>query len=191
MTLVELKISKSVKIFFPTRGHSFLPCDRAFGLIKRKLKKSSRVYTIDQYADIIRSSSDNPDKFKIILVNSTTMLDYQNWFKQYYIKQTKDIHSRVGVSQKPENFSVYRDHYFECNESNPMILHTSEYIDGFVSYSFKLRKPNTHPISLPTKIMYANKVPILEDKMSDLQKLKGFYSSRIRCILDRHIPMAD
>uniref|UniRef100_A0A8D8ZZE3 DUF7869 domain-containing protein n=1 Tax=Cacopsylla melanoneura TaxID=428564 RepID=A0A8D8ZZE3_9HEMI len=36
MALVELKNFETVKVFFPQRGHSFLPCDRDFALIKKK-----------------------------------------------------------------------------------------------------------------------------------------------------------
>lgn len=35
MALVELKVFKKIKVFFPLRGHSYLPCDRDFGLIKK------------------------------------------------------------------------------------------------------------------------------------------------------------
>jgi hypothetical protein len=36
MARVEIKRFKKVKIFFSQRGHSFLPCDRDFVLIKKK-----------------------------------------------------------------------------------------------------------------------------------------------------------
>lgn len=42
---------------FPVRGHSFLPCDRDFGSIKRLLRKVDRVYTPDQYDELILKAS--------------------------------------------------------------------------------------------------------------------------------------
>lgn len=39
MALVEKKMFKKINLYFPFRGHSFLPCDRSFGLIKRKMRK--------------------------------------------------------------------------------------------------------------------------------------------------------
>lgn len=95
---------KSVKVFFPERGHSLLPLNRVFGLIKRKVKKSDRLYTIDEYVNIISSSSDNPDKFKIVLVDSTTIFDFQNWYQQYFIKQTNAFESRVGFHKDQKYF---------------------------------------------------------------------------------------
>lgn len=35
-----------IEQYFPVRGHSFLPCDRDFSNIKKKLKKIDRVYTL-------------------------------------------------------------------------------------------------------------------------------------------------
>lgn len=98
MSLVELKVIKSVKVFFSELGHSFLQCDRAFRLIQQKLKKSDRLYTIDEYVNIISSSSDNPNKFKIVLVDSIMILDFQNWY------QTNALQSHVGLLQRPKFF---------------------------------------------------------------------------------------
>lgn len=41
MALVELNWFEEITINFPIRGHSYMPCDRDFGLIKRKMKKKS------------------------------------------------------------------------------------------------------------------------------------------------------
>ena len=34
-------------------GHSFLPCDRDFGLIKRVTKKADRTYSVEEYTDMM------------------------------------------------------------------------------------------------------------------------------------------
>lgn len=39
---------QSVEQYFPIRGHSFLPCDRDFVTVKRKLRKCDRVFTLKQ-----------------------------------------------------------------------------------------------------------------------------------------------
>lgn len=83
---------------------TLLPLNRVFGLIKRKVKKSDRLYTIDEYVNIISSSSDNPDKFKIVLVDSTTIFDFQNWYQQYFIKQKNAFESRVGFYKDQKYF---------------------------------------------------------------------------------------
>lgn len=43
MALAEKKVLKKVKLYFPQRKHSFMPNDRDFGTIKRKLKKQTDI----------------------------------------------------------------------------------------------------------------------------------------------------
>lgn len=62
MAAVELKICKKIKLFF----HYFLPCERSFGLIKRRMKKIDRVYTTEEYERVILTTSDIPEKLKIM-----------------------------------------------------------------------------------------------------------------------------
>ena len=42
--------------YFPFRRHSFLQCDRMFGTSKRKVKKIDRIYTPDDFIDLIKTS---------------------------------------------------------------------------------------------------------------------------------------
>jgi hypothetical protein len=44
MGLVESKRFDNIIQRFPIRGHSFLDCDRTFGLFKRRIKKVNRMY---------------------------------------------------------------------------------------------------------------------------------------------------
>lgn len=40
---------KEIHHYYPVRGHSFTPCDRTFGLIKRAIRKHDRLYIPEQY----------------------------------------------------------------------------------------------------------------------------------------------
>ncbi|KAK4871468.1 hypothetical protein RN001_015592 [Aquatica leii] len=42
--------------YFPVRGHSFLPCDRDFGTLKRFIKKYDRVYVPEEHEVIVVKS---------------------------------------------------------------------------------------------------------------------------------------
>uniref|UniRef100_A0A1B6EE39 DUF4371 domain-containing protein n=1 Tax=Clastoptera arizonana TaxID=38151 RepID=A0A1B6EE39_9HEMI len=44
---------ETINQYYPVRGHSFMPCDRTFGLLKRAIKKHDRIYSPDQYKVII------------------------------------------------------------------------------------------------------------------------------------------
>ena len=46
--LVKQGNFKRIQHVFPVRGHSFLPCDRDFGLIEQKKRRVDRIYTPNQ-----------------------------------------------------------------------------------------------------------------------------------------------
>ncbi|KAK5639391.1 hypothetical protein RI129_011883 [Pyrocoelia pectoralis] len=57
LALTDTGRFNKIQHFFPIRGHSFLPCDRAFGLVKRNLKKFDRIYDLHKYTEIIAMAS--------------------------------------------------------------------------------------------------------------------------------------
>lgn len=42
---------------FPEPGHSFLPCDRSFGIIEKKKRLVERIYLPQKYKKIVESSA--------------------------------------------------------------------------------------------------------------------------------------
>ena len=76
---------KTIHHFFPVRGHSFLPCDRDFGIIKRKLRKQDRLFTVHEITEEILKSS-RPGKFIVKEVSATEILDFKSWWNAYYRK---------------------------------------------------------------------------------------------------------
>lgn len=50
-SLFDLK----VEWFFPVRGHSYMPADRAFGIIEKKLKDETVLLVPEKYDDIVRT----------------------------------------------------------------------------------------------------------------------------------------
>ena len=64
-------------MYFPIPGHRRLSCDRAFVLIVRKLKVCEKLYSPNQYINIIKNSSiKNP--FKIVYLNYPLTNDMKN-----------------------------------------------------------------------------------------------------------------
>lgn len=51
---------------FPEPGHSFMPCDRSFGIIEKNLRKTERVFVPEDYMRIVKNTS---KKFDVISVN--------------------------------------------------------------------------------------------------------------------------
>lgn len=83
--LTELKKFDTINQFYPIRGHSFLPCDRDFSVIKRELNKHDRIYTVDQICDLIKQSSKN-EKFTVCKIETADILDFKSWWPVFYKK---------------------------------------------------------------------------------------------------------
>ena len=91
MALTDNKWIKKVNQFFPIRGHSFLPCDCDFLIIKRELRRHDRVYNIQEIKKIILKCS-NQRKFLVVDVESSSLVyDVKNWWPVHYKKNITSI----------------------------------------------------------------------------------------------------
>jgi hypothetical protein len=80
--LTDSKRFEKVIQYFPVRGHSFLPCDRDFGIISRILSKHDRIYTVAQVKELILGCS-LPNKFTVKEINASDILNFKAWQKLY------------------------------------------------------------------------------------------------------------
>lgn len=72
--------------FFPIRGHSFLPCDRNFALVKKALKKHDRIFTLHQITELIIQSSQK-HKFTVKEVSTEEVYNFKDHWSKYYKKK--------------------------------------------------------------------------------------------------------
>ncbi|CAG9785951.1 unnamed protein product [Diatraea saccharalis] len=112
MALTQTHRFQKIYHYFPTRGHSFLPCDRDFGLVKRKIKRYDRVYTPEEYENIIVASS-YFSKISVFKVTTQMVIDFKR--AQAYgdkvpinIKKIEDI-KKVMKHISTEFLTFYND----------------------------------------------------------------------------------
>lgn len=194
MALAETGRFDKVEQFFPIRGHSFLPCDRDFGLIKKKITQHDRIFSIHQYTElVVKSSAKN--HFTVKEIATDDVLDFKNWWTKYYKKQSLSLETnKRGVPRNQKrSFSISQFHYFLHQSSKPGYLVASEYLNSFIYHTFPLHMPRNYeriPLELPhTKAYPEGNVPILETKIGHLQKMlpyieeefQEFYSNIISC----------
>ena len=74
-----------IEQYYPIRGHWYLPCDRDFAVIKRKLKRYDRLYTVHQITELIITSSAT-GKFTVEEVATEDIVDFQKWWPTFYKK---------------------------------------------------------------------------------------------------------
>ena len=86
MSLASSGRFKNVIHYFPLRGHSFNDCDSDFATVKRRLRREDRIYTQDEYVNLIQGSSKTA-KFAVHKVDGKEIIDFKKWWPQYYKKQ--------------------------------------------------------------------------------------------------------
>lgn len=160
---------KEVVHRYPEPGHSFLPCDRAFGLIKKEKRKKERVHVPEEWMDLVRKTS---KLFRVVEVNQEMVRDFNNHFKPMFkatfssTEKSKFLISsyRIFKYEKGSNF-------VECSLATGMPL--------FTKYS--ALKSGTTLFSLPTyKMTQAYPLPINEKKVKD-----------VKTLVEKYVPGAD
>lgn len=100
-------------------------------------------------------------------------MDFKNWWPSSYKKTCSAIRSqRVG----PENFSISKYRQFLYDSDIPGYVTTWEYIDGLVSFTFKLLKQNKISPALPSIKAYKEPPPINKKKIDDIKKVMQYIS---------------
>lgn len=168
MALVELKFFEDVKIYFPIRGHSYMPCDRDFGLIKRKIKKEERFYTLKEYESLIEKSSKVPEKFTIEKVETKFFINFKGWWGDFYKKHC------VSSDESKMKFLISQYSYFNVNKTSTGEVTCKKFINISTDEKFQLRKNTANPLYLPKERAYSGKLPILASKMEDIKKCMKF-----------------
>ena len=73
----------AVQHYFPVRGHSFLPCDRDFALIKKTIRKQDRIYSMRQYSGMIMNSRKTQNAFQVKIIEHENIIDVKEWWPHF------------------------------------------------------------------------------------------------------------
>jgi hypothetical protein len=138
--------------YFPVPGHSFLPCDRDFGIISKALRAHDRLYSPEQVKDVIVKSSSIPGKFYVHLFCAQQFLDLKNWMKKYYKKSciSNETKGKKTAKKDKVSFQISTLHHFEYDSSNKGNVKAFTTIDGVICHNFSMGKsklvfPPTQP----------------------------------------------
>lgn len=173
MALNELKRFKSIILQFPLRGHSFMPNDRDFGLIRRRLNREERFYTLDDYVKLVHEASKDNSKFSVVKVETNELfLNYKVWWKEFYKRTclSTDCYGKKVPKEKKTTFMISTYHEFIFQSDKPKLVRCSRQIGGFVNDEFSLRN-TVQGLVLPTQRAYTEKLPINCKKMNDIKKV--------------------
>lgn len=185
MSLVATNRFDKIMQYFPVRGHSFLPCDRDFGVIKRTIRDFDRIYSPLQYVQLIATSS-KQGKFTVELMDDDFSVDFKTWWPRFFKKSviSRESLGRRLPKDKKITFSVSQFYEFIYDKSTPGAVCTRDFIDGLLSHHFNLKKVSVVILPCSNDKAYAGKCPINPKKIKDLQALLkyipqdiGFYEN--------------
>lgn len=167
--------------YFPIRGHSFLPNDRDFGVVKKKIKNCDRIYVPEEYYKIMSEASPN---FKVFMLSTNQILDFSKWWPKIYKKVClsdesfgKHIPKELKQSFSP---SCYMSFQYEKDKKGVVVV--QEFIDGLSRHTFNLARNKAVAITLPTEYAYpAGSVPINPKKIENIKRV-------INSVIQEHIP---
>lgn len=171
---------KSVRHYLPHRGHSFLPNDRDFSVVKRKLKKHDRFYTTKDVIRIIASSPQvqQRSRFEVTRVTHHDILNFKDAGFGLFKKSVICDEHKAIKQKKFKKLSFQIASFKDFEYTTPGIVKCRPLIDGLVSYSFNLQSMKSLNI---TKLYFSNlrrayrrRLPINVKKMEDLRKFEPY-----------------
>lgn len=176
IALTELNIFENIQQYYPIRGHSFLPCDRDFSIIKRELGRHDRLYTVDQVIDLVLKSSKN-EKFKVHKVSTDEIMNFADWWPIYYKKSCISEGTRGNRVPKEQKkyYSISATMHSSFSSEFPGIVVTRPFIDSMMTDVFKFPISGRPNLQLPSQKAYSEgRVPIKKAKLDDIKKLQPY-----------------
>lgn len=103
-TLIKSGRFDKIIIRFPEPGHSFMPCDRAFGIIEKNLRKADRVY-VPEYYKIVKNTSSS---FSVVPVNKEMVFNMVEHLNRFFSKAP----TICNEGSRPKKFLITRPRIF-------------------------------------------------------------------------------
>jgi hypothetical protein len=161
--IVQISQIEEINHKFMTTGHSFLPCDRDFGIIENASKKKEILYVPEDWYNVILSCKKN-NKFKVIRMQPEDFLSTEE------LSQACTIRKTTETGEKVEWLKIQ---WLQVRKSEPLKLffkYTLQDDMPFSCVSFVKRgRPVNWPVTL--KKLYPAKRPLSAEKLADIKKL--------------------
>ena len=161
LALMETGRFTSIEHFFPIRGHSFLPCDRVFGVLKRYLRKIDCIYTPKDLMEAIVNCSGKMN-FIIHLIEGKDIIDFKKWWPLFYKKTCFSLEtSKRNIPRDMRvSFKISEFHFFQYDSQWPGAVIARYYINGLEKHTFpmKIRNINVTSVSYTHLDVYKRQI---------------------------------
>lgn len=165
---------EEVRVYFPMRGHSFLPNDRVFATVKRALRKHDRFYTLGQVRKIILQSTRKANQFSAAIMKRRNILQFKQWWQLYYKKNIFSEETKHLPRPQRTPFQISKYYHYELKRSAPGIITAKPYIDGLCSSTFIIRR-KAASFQIPHNFPHMRRFRALKAaKLADLCKFRPY-----------------
>lgn len=159
--LVRTMSIKKVVHRFPEPGHSFLPCDRCFGVIEKFLRRKDYVFSPQQYADYIKQAA---KQFIPILVKQNMILNFSTHFDGHFKK--------VILSANKQRFQISKYRIFEYSKEHLNHIRVSVSTGLPIFIEFQILRDLQSNIQMDVAIpVYSQPIPLKKVKYVDVMQL--------------------
>ena len=179
LRLVHSGLLERFEMIFMVPGHSYLPCDRAFGHIEKRLKKKKSVYCPDDYARIIQKA--------VTKENVIFRMQREDLYNVKFLEDYCTVRHKPGISAARQlvvdssykEGYVIRNHYNVDHEDYPIGCESDvkvSFMPGRGPYDaskFDLSRGD-----LPLK--YPIGVKLDTEKLTDLKSMKIYLDTKGR-----------
>lgn len=169
MFLVQSTSVKTIDHKFFQPGHSYMECDRAFGLIEKQKKRSINVFIPDHWTDVIRKTSKN---FNIINMTPADFVSF-DYLDSIIMDPKKQEDKKISLKWHDMVWFRYRkEDFFSFSFKH------SRHADWPFTQTQKCStlqkgRPNLK-ISALNKNLYGGSLPITDIKWNNLNELLPF-----------------
>ena len=170
LRMIHEKKLMRVEIVFMVSGHSYLPCDRNFGVLEKKFRVAENIHTPQHYLNVIGTAvTTNP--YEVIEMKLEEFMDI------------KPLLGYVTKRQPPVPFSSARQLVVDVSYKEGFILKTTYDIADTPRNSYRVRlmkgmkKYNSKLFDLGTVPLFpknATPIKLKKKKVADLKKLRDF-----------------
>lgn len=149
---------------YPEPGHSFLPCDRCFGMVEKSIRKIERVFLPNEYFNHFKKAS---RIFNVIPVTQDMILNYVEHFAAFFKKN-------IGINRNKERFTISK-YRLIIYDSSKLVIQCSITSNVLICSEFTPTRSNNNIPILPNSRVYDSPLALKAVKLENIMKLANEY----------------
>lgn len=163
--VVKHKNISLIEHHLPEPGHSFLPCDRSFGVIEKQKRRVERLYLPKDWQNLVEKCS---NKFKVISVSNENIFDFKTSLAPFYKKTvTNKDHIKWTISK-------YRRFCYKKEQNVASISASCSHHGPLTKFDIAM-KANFQDNPFEPKLLYTTNLALNPKKYDDVMNLAQKY----------------